>query len=325
MNEPLQILIADDHAAVRRSIRTLLESRAGWSVCGEASNGREAIEQTRRLRPDVVLLDVSMPEIDGLQATREILQHDPAARVLLLTMYDSAALEEEAALAGARGVVAKPAAHEHLIAAIVAATADSLRLGGACLSGDRHVGAFFRSREEHYDVLAPFVAEGLVRGDKAVHIIEPPTRAEHLSLLQRRGVDLERAEADGRARLISWNDTRTLRDASNHEAALEELLQFLDDGTRDGFRQTRFIAYRGWVLPDQTSMRRLIEFEARVELALPHFAHTVICAYDLTKIDATSVVDLMRAHPVVLLGRQLHDNPYYVPPNDLLREVRGHA
>jgi len=71
---PLRILVVDDHAVVRRGVRSLLESHEGWEVCGEATTGRDAVEQSRHLRPDVVVMDLSLPELNGLDATRQILK-----------------------------------------------------------------------------------------------------------------------------------------------------------------------------------------------------------------------------------------------------------
>src|SRR3954447_1830322 len=85
----LSILIADDHEVVRRGIRTLFEVRPEWRICGEAATGRDAIEKTRKLCPDVVLLDITMPDIDGLEAIPQILDVCPTAKILVLTMHDS--------------------------------------------------------------------------------------------------------------------------------------------------------------------------------------------------------------------------------------------
>jgi DNA-binding NarL/FixJ family response regulator len=85
----LRILVVDDHAVVRRGVRSLLESHEGWEVCGEATTGRHAVEQSRRLRPDVVVMDLSLPELNGLDATRQILKDAPETEVLVLTMHHS--------------------------------------------------------------------------------------------------------------------------------------------------------------------------------------------------------------------------------------------
>ena len=118
----LRILVVDDHAVVRRGVRTLLASHEGWEVCGEATNGRDAVEQTRRLRPDVVVMDLSLPELNGLDATRQILKEAPGTEVLVLTMHHSEELARDVLQAGARGYLLKSDADESLIAAV-----DSLR------------------------------------------------------------------------------------------------------------------------------------------------------------------------------------------------------
>src|SRR5688572_30999237 len=92
---PLRILIVDDHAVVRRGVRALLESCEGWEVCGEATTGREAVEQCRQLRPDVVVMDLSLPELNGLDATRQILKDAPGTEVLVLTMHQSEELARD--------------------------------------------------------------------------------------------------------------------------------------------------------------------------------------------------------------------------------------
>ena len=114
----LRILVVDDHAVVRRGVRSLLESHEGWEVCGEATNGRDAVEQSRQLRPDVVVMDLSLPELNGLDATRQILKDGPGIEVLVLTMHHSEELARDVLRAGARGYIMKSDADENLIAAV---------------------------------------------------------------------------------------------------------------------------------------------------------------------------------------------------------------
>jgi DNA-binding NarL/FixJ family response regulator len=101
----LRILLADDHEIVRRGLRALLEKHEGWEVCGEASDGREAIEKALQLNPDVVIVDIGMPNLNGLDTTRQLLQHDPHFKVIVLTITDSDQVIREALDAGARGFV----------------------------------------------------------------------------------------------------------------------------------------------------------------------------------------------------------------------------
>jgi DNA-binding NarL/FixJ family response regulator len=115
---PLQILIVDDHAVVRRGVRSLLESQPDWEIAGEATTGREAVELAKQLQPDIVVMDLSLPELSGLDATRHILKESPRSEIVVLTMHHSEELAREALQAGARGYVLKSDADQSLIAAI---------------------------------------------------------------------------------------------------------------------------------------------------------------------------------------------------------------
>lgn len=117
---PLRILVADDHEIVRRGLVSLLKAHLGWEVCGEAQDGREAVEKARELRPDIIILDVGMPNLNGLEAARQILRHNPQARVLILTITDTDEVVRAVLDAGARGFVLKSDAARDLVAAVEA-------------------------------------------------------------------------------------------------------------------------------------------------------------------------------------------------------------
>ena len=114
----LRILIADDHEVARQGIRALLESHPGWEVCAEAKDGREAVELATNSKPDIVLLDIGMPNLNGLDAARQILAMSPAIRILILTMHDAEQVVREVLAAGARGFVLKSDAARDLVAAV---------------------------------------------------------------------------------------------------------------------------------------------------------------------------------------------------------------
>src|ERR1700680_4873595 len=97
----LPILIADDHDVIRQGVRSLLASRPEWKICGEAASGREAIEKTRELRPDLVLLDISMPGLDGVESIPHILKASPNVKILVFTMHDSGEMATKVLAAGA--------------------------------------------------------------------------------------------------------------------------------------------------------------------------------------------------------------------------------
>jgi DNA-binding NarL/FixJ family response regulator len=116
----LRILLADDHEIARRGLRALLEAEAGWQVAAEAANGREAVALARELRPDVAILDIGMPELNGLEAARRIRGAAPRTEVLILTLYDCERVIREALTAGARGYVLKSDAGRDLVRAVAA-------------------------------------------------------------------------------------------------------------------------------------------------------------------------------------------------------------
>lgn len=109
-----KILIADDHEAVRRGLSSLLQS-AGWRVVGEATNGKEAVEKTEQLRPDLVVLDITMPVMGGFDAAREILKSHPGVKILIFSMHESEQIKNEAARVGAHGYITKSAPLVQLI------------------------------------------------------------------------------------------------------------------------------------------------------------------------------------------------------------------
>jgi len=142
----LRILIADDHEVVRRGLSALLQAQEGWEVCGEASDGREAVEKAKLLKPDFVILDIGMPNLNGLAATRQLTQHDPNFKIIVLTITDSDHVIREALDAGARGFVLKSDAVRDLVSAI-----DALQRGQM----------FFTPRVNEL-VLAGFLEKGTV-------------------------------------------------------------------------------------------------------------------------------------------------------------------
>jgi len=114
----LRILVADDHGLVRRGTRAVLHSRPGWRVVGEATNGREAIQKAVELKPDVAVVDIGMPELDGIEVVRQIREAVPDTKVLVLTMHESDQMVQRALDAGANGYVLKSDLTECLAKAV---------------------------------------------------------------------------------------------------------------------------------------------------------------------------------------------------------------
>lgn len=115
---PARILVADDHEVVRQGVRAILQARPDWEICGEAGDGREAIRLTKLLHPDVVVMDITMPNMSGLEASQEIAKLEPPSRVLIFTMHESKSLGPSVRKAGAQGYVVKSRAAHDLIDAL---------------------------------------------------------------------------------------------------------------------------------------------------------------------------------------------------------------
>ena len=120
MKKKIRILLADDHDLVRRGLRPLIESEWGWEICGEAKNGREAVAMAEELKPDIVVLDVGMPELNGVDAARQIKRALPGTEILILTGQESEGLVHQVLAAGARGYLLKTDAGAQIIPAIKA-------------------------------------------------------------------------------------------------------------------------------------------------------------------------------------------------------------
>lgn len=120
----MRILIADDHELVRRGLRSLLASRTGWNVCGEAKDGLEAVEKARLLHPDVVLLDITMPELNGLDAARQIRRDDHNMEIVILSQHDPREMTAPALQAGAREYISKSDVASGLLVALEAIERD---------------------------------------------------------------------------------------------------------------------------------------------------------------------------------------------------------
>jgi DNA-binding NarL/FixJ family response regulator len=323
----LRILIADDHAAVRRGIRSLLDSEPQWRVCGEARDGVEAVDLASRLRPDVVVLDVTMPRLDGLAAAREIGQHVPDAKIVVLTTHGLDVANEELRRAGSHAVVAKAEADRSLIAAIekLRPRRADIHLAGSVVGRRRHIAAFFHSEEERYRVLASFIAEGLAGDEKALHIIDPPSRAVHLQQLRDRGIDGEGAEARGQLELVPWQETYLRGGRFDENAMLALMRTFVESGSPSAYPLTRLVAQMEWALENFDGMRDLIRYEARLNDVLDDYDDVVICAYDVARFPADVITDVARAHPAAVIDGSLRRNVDYTAPAELLEELASRS
>ena len=318
----LRILIADDNDDLRRRIRALIESDEHSVVCGEARNGREALELAEALRPQVVLLDLVMPEVSGLDVIRRLAGEWPEIDVIVLSGHHTRELAREVVRAGARAFIDKSEAYERLRPAL-AALRREVRLGDGVVGRSRHIGVFFHAPEEADNFLRSYVCDGLEHGEKAVHIIDAADHDAHMRALADCGVDMTRSR--GQLEVVSWESAYVRNGRFDQTAMLERIQELLREGAANGYPRSRLVAHAEWALQERPGADCLVEYEARLNYVLPQFDDIVTCCYDVSRFDADMIDAAMRNHPAVLIGNEFHENPYYVHPDVMLQELQDRS
>ncbi|TXN28997.1 MEDS domain-containing protein [Lacisediminihabitans profunda] len=188
---------------------------------------------------------------------------------------------------------------------------------GGVLDRYRHVCAFVNDPEEEDAVLDPFVRQGLDGGDRMLYLVDPAESAAPVNRLRHLGYDAGRLLEDHRFEVRTWTDTY-LRGGRFDQAAMLDLLDtmLLDPESP----RIRLVAKMGWAVDRRDAAEHLIEFEARANFLHARHEHVVICSYDAAKFDGAFIIDILRTHPIVLVGGVLQENPFFVPPSEFLRD-----
>jgi hypothetical protein len=201
-------------------------------------------------------------------------------------------------------------------------TGNSVQIAGTSLGRQHHICAFFNGIDEQHRVLRSFIKDGLDQGDKAFHLVNPDLREEHLRRLVEAGINVQDAIGTGQLEVWPWQDGPLRGGRFDQDTWLASFEQVLQSGPAAGYAQTRFLAHMEWALVDLPGVDDLIEFETLVNYVVPKYDDAVICAYDLSKFGASVVMDALRTHPVVIIGGLLQENPFFVPPDQFLLEIR---
>ena len=198
-----------------------------------------------------------------------------------------------------------------------------ISLAGSHLGETRHVCAFFNNDEEEYRVLLPFIKDGLKSGDKAVHVLNPAQRQNHLQRLAGAGIDSAAAQQSGQLEL-RFNSEVYLPDGRfDQDRMLQVFEQLASGNAKGGFPLSRICCRMDWAVEDRSYIDDLVEFESRVNDVWRRHDDAVICTYNLAKFGGETVIDIMRTHPMIIIGGILQSNPFFVPPQEFLREIRG--
>lgn len=198
-----------------------------------------------------------------------------------------------------------------------------VRFAGFELRQRRHVCAFFNGNEEAYRVLTPFITDGFGCGHKAVHLVNPGERAAHLERLKRAGIDTLAAEESGQLELRINTDAYLSDGHFDQDRMIEAFTELASGNADSAYPLSRIVCHMDWAAEGGSHVDDLIEFEARVNDVWSEHDDVVICVYDLAKFGGDTVVDIMRSHPLVVIGGTLQENPFFVPPAQFLQEFRG--
>jgi hypothetical protein len=198
----------------------------------------------------------------------------------------------------------------------------SVQFGGRPLGRQRHICAFFNGADEEQRVLRSFIKDGFDRGERAFHLVDPELREEHLKGLADAGIDVPQVMGTGQLEVLPWQQAYLRGNRFDQDAMLALIEDVLQSGAASGYPLTRLLAHMEWALLDKPGVDDLLNYETRLNYVLPKYDDPVICTYDLTKFGSSVAMDIMRTHPVVILGGILQENPFFVPPDQLLRELR---
>lgn len=193
---------------------------------------------------------------------------------------------------------------------------------GSHLAETRHVCAFFNNDEEEYRVLLPFIEDGFKCGDKAVHVVNPDQRESHLRRLVTNGIDTTAAILNGQLELRTNVETYLQNGRFDQDRMLAAFEALASGNAGNSFPLSRIVCRMDWAVEAGSHVDDVVEFESRVNDVWSRHDDAVICTYQLSKFGGETVIDIMRTHPMVIIGGILHQNPFFVPPKQFLSEVR---
>jgi hypothetical protein len=204
------------------------------------------------------------------------------------------------------------------------ATNDSfMRCADGSLGRRRHVCAFFNDPDEEHRVLRSFFKDGFDRGEKATHIVEADKREDYLRRLREAGINVQGMMDAGQLEVLPWTDMYVRDHRFDQDAMLASVEELIQSGASAGYPRTRLVGHHmDWLFLDQPAVDNLVEYEARLNHVLSKYDAPVICNYDLSKVSASVTMDIMRTHPLVIIGGLLRENPFFVPPEEFLLEIR---
>jgi hypothetical protein len=198
----------------------------------------------------------------------------------------------------------------------------AIPFAGSHLDQTRHVCAFFHNADEEYRVLLPFIKDGFQCGHKAIHVVNPDQRQDHFQRLAAAGIDTAAAQQSGQLELRINKDVYLPDGRFDADRMISAFEQLASGNSGEAYPLSRICCRMDWTVQDQSHVDDVIEFEARVNDVWRRHEDAVICTYHLGQFRGDEVIDIMRTHPMVIIGGILQENPFFVPPDEFLSEFR---
>jgi hypothetical protein len=201
-------------------------------------------------------------------------------------------------------------------------TSAPIPFAGSRLDQTRHVCAFFHNADEEYRVLLPFIKDGFQCGHKAIHVVNPDQRQDHLQRLTKAGLDAAAAQESGQLDVRINSDVYLPDGRFDPDRMISTFEQLASGNSGEQYPLSRICCRMDWTVKDQSHVDDVIEFESRVNEVWQRHEDAVICTYHLGQFRGDEVIDIMRTHPMVIIGGLLQQNPFFVPPDEFLSEFR---
>jgi len=198
----------------------------------------------------------------------------------------------------------------------------SMHLAPAALGRRGHICALFNGAEEEHRVLRSFFKDGFDQGQKLFHVVDAGVREDHLRQLAGAGIDVHEGLRTGQLEVLPWQDSYLRNERFDQDAMLVVIEETIKASVAAGYPVTGLLGHMEWALLDKPGVEDLLEYEARLNYVLPRYDHVAICSYDVSKFPAGLLMEIIRTHPVVIIGGVMRDNPFFVPADQLLDEKR---
>jgi hypothetical protein len=193
---------------------------------------------------------------------------------------------------------------------------------GSLLDETRHVCAFFNGDDEEYRTLLPFIKEGFHCGHKAIHVVNPDQRLKHNQRLAEAGIDPQSAQESGQLDVLINTDVYLPDGRFDADRMIAVFERLASGNATGGFPLSRICCRMDWAVAERSHVDDVIEFESQVNEVWRNHDDAVICTYHLGQFGGDAVIDIMRTHPMVVIGGILQRNPFYIPPEQFLGEFR---